>query len=241
MQRTVSTTIKIVDEASAELQQIKNEVQQTGTASAEMQKKVDGISDTLNEAQSASESFKSQIRELREAMAQMLADGVQPTDEQFQALARRAGQLEDAMGDANRVIKDFASDTHNLDKYTSGVQGLTSAYRIFVSALTLVGIEHMKVHHRMHQPASAVAGAAGGYSIAEALAAGYLIVPHGNFRQQLLEVVFGHGFRESEWRSLRSLGNGTRVIGRSHIRFSSRRGGRRTPEEAACFRSGGNW
>lgn len=151
MQRTVSTTIKIVDEASAELQQIKNEVQQTGTASAEMQKMVDGISGTLNEAQSASESFKSQIRELREAMAQMLADGVQPTDEQFQALARRAGQLEDAMGDANAIIKDFASDTHNLDKYTSGVQGLASAYGIYVSALNLVGIEDKKVEQAMRQ------------------------------------------------------------------------------------------
>lgn len=151
MQRTVSTTIKIVDEASAELQQIKNEVQQTGTASADMQKKVDGISDTLNEAQSASESFKSQIRELREAMAQMLAEGVQPADEQFQALARRAGALEDAMGDANRVIKDFASDTHNLDKYTSGVKGLASAYGIYVSALNLAGVENEKVEKALKQ------------------------------------------------------------------------------------------
>lgn len=154
MQRTVSTTIKIVDEASAELSKISREVNRTGVASDDMQNRLNGVSDTLQSCQASSESFKSQIRELREAMAQMLAEGVQTTDAQFQELAKRAGQLEDAMGDANRIIRDFASDTHNLDQYTSGVKGLASAYGIYVSALNLAGVEDKKVEQALKQMVS---------------------------------------------------------------------------------------
>jgi len=149
--KTVSTTIRIVDEASRTLDGIKKEVDQTGKSSEELRNKLAQVDGTMQEAREASAGFRTQIMELREAMAAMLAEGVAPTDEKFQELAQRAGSLQDAMGDANAIIKDFASDTHNLDKYVSGMKGLAGVFGVYQSAVALAGVEDEKVERTMQK------------------------------------------------------------------------------------------
>ena len=149
--KTVSTTIRIVDEASRTLDGIKKEVDQTGKSSEDLRNKLAQVDGTMQEAREASAGFRTQIMELREAMAAMLAEGVAPTDEKFQELAQRAGALQDAMGDANAIIKDFASDTHNLDKYVSGMKGLAGVFGVYQSAVALAGVEDEKVERTMQK------------------------------------------------------------------------------------------
>lgn len=149
--KTVSTTIRIVDEASRTLDGIKKEVDQTGKSSEELRSKLAQVDGTMQEAREASAGFRTQIMELREAMAAMLAEGVAPTDEKFQELAQRAGALQDAMGDANTIIRDFASDTHNLDKYVSGMKGLAGVFGVYQSAVALAGVEDEKVERTMQK------------------------------------------------------------------------------------------
>lgn len=149
--KTVSTTIRIVDEASRTLDGIKKEVDQTGKSSEELRSKLAQVDGTMQEAREASAGFRTQIMELREAMAAMLAEGVAPTDEKFQELAQRAGALQDAMGDANAIIRDFASDTHNLDKYVSGMKGLAGVFGVYQSAVALAGVEDEKVERTMQK------------------------------------------------------------------------------------------
>lgn len=149
--KTVSTTIRIVDEASRTLDGIKKEVDQTGKSSEELRNKLAQVDGTMQEAREASAGFRTQIMELREAMAAMLAEGVAPTDEKFQELAQRAGALQDAMGDANTIIRDFASDTHNLDKYVSGMKGLAGVFGVYQSAVALAGVEDEKVERTMQK------------------------------------------------------------------------------------------
>lgn len=149
--KTVSTTIRIVDEASRTLDGIKKEVDQTGKSSEELRNKLAQVDGTMQEAREASAGFRTQIMKLREAMAAMLAEGVAPTDEKFQELAQRAGALQDAMGDANTIIRDFASDTHNLDKYVSGMKGLAGVFGVYQSAVALAGVEDEKVERTMQK------------------------------------------------------------------------------------------
>lgn len=151
---TVETRIRIIDEASKELDNIKSEFQKTGASSEGLEKRMNSVNSTLGETQKQSESFRTQIRELREAMANMLAEGVQPTDEQFRALSLRAGELQDAMGDANAIIADFASDTHNLDKYVSGMKGVVGIFGIYQSAISLAGFENDKFNETMQKMVS---------------------------------------------------------------------------------------
>lgn len=151
---TVETRIRIIDEASKELDNIKSEFQKTGASSEGLEKRMNSVNSTLGETQKQSESFRTQIRELREAMANMLAEGVQPTDEQFRALSLRAGELQDAMGDANAIIADFASDTHNIDKYVSGMKGVVGIFGIYQSAISLAGVENDKFNETMQKMVS---------------------------------------------------------------------------------------
>lgn len=121
MAKTVSTTIEIKDDASA----------------------------SLGKIDKASDSLRSQMRLLREQMAQMLVDGIEPMSAEFQELAQRAGALQDAMGDANAIMGDFASDTHNIDKYTSSVETLVAGYGLIQSAASMLGVENENLEKNM--------------------------------------------------------------------------------------------
>ena len=111
----------------------------------------DKASRPLSNVEKASDSLRTQIHVLREAMAKALVDGVEPMSAEFQELARRAGALQDALGDANQITREFASDTHNIDKYTSGVESIISAYGLYQSALAALGVENENLEQNMQK------------------------------------------------------------------------------------------
>ena len=78
----------------------------------------------------AGKSLRTELKELTMQMAQMLADGVDPTSEAFLQVAERAGALKDAMEDAKDTIKDYSNDTQGLTQGISVLQTPLTAYEI---------------------------------------------------------------------------------------------------------------
>lgn len=89
----------------------------------------------------AGESMKSQLKALKEEMAQLLAQGVSPTDERFKELTKTAGVLQDAMGDATSMIKEAANDTSTLATMLDVAKTGTAVFGAWQGAMSAFGIE----------------------------------------------------------------------------------------------------
>lgn len=94
-------------------------------------------------------SIKQELKETQDAMAQMLLNGVDKTDEKFQSLAQRAGELKDAMADASDEISHFASDTQTIDNVINLAQTATSVWGLYSNAMQAFGIENKEVEESM--------------------------------------------------------------------------------------------
>jgi len=99
----------------------------------------------------ANGSLKSELRETTAQLAQMLADGVDPTSEEFLKLAERAGTLKDAMNDAKATINDYANDTRGLTNTLSIVQTGMSAWQAYVGVLNAFGVESSDAQKSMQK------------------------------------------------------------------------------------------
>lgn len=99
----------------------------------------------------ANKSVKKELKELTGQMAQMLADGVDPTSEEFLRLAERAGTLKDAMGDAKATISDYANDTKILTNVNSVLQTGLGAWQAYEGALSAFGIESKGAQEAMQK------------------------------------------------------------------------------------------
>lgn len=99
----------------------------------------------------ANKSIKQELKELKNEMADMLMNGVDKTDPKFQALAKRAGELKDAMADAGDEISHFASDTRGLDNVINLAQTATSVWGLYSNAMEAFGIENKEVEESMKQ------------------------------------------------------------------------------------------
>ena len=89
----------------------------------------------------AGKNLRTELRELTMQMSQMLADGVDPTSEEFLKVAERAGQLKDAMSDANATIKDYANDTKGLTNTLSVMQTAMAGWQTVAGAMSAFGME----------------------------------------------------------------------------------------------------
>ena len=58
----------------------------------------------VNSVRTSGASVKKELRQITNAMTSMLASGVSPASEEYQKLARRAGELKDAIGDVTEEI-----------------------------------------------------------------------------------------------------------------------------------------
>ena len=84
-------------------------------------------------------SVKTELKELKAQMSDMLANGVSKTDEGYLQLAERAGHLKDAIKDANEDITNFASDTRGMTNAINLAQSAVGAYQLYNSTMELFG------------------------------------------------------------------------------------------------------
>lgn len=96
-------------------------------------------------------SLKQELKELKTEMAEMLASGVSKTDEAYLKLAERAGQLKDAMSDANQDITNFASDTRGLTNAINLASSAVNVYQLYNSALQVFGGENEEAAKSMQK------------------------------------------------------------------------------------------
>ena len=90
----------------------------------------------------AGKSLRTELKELTMQMAQMLADGVDPTSEAFLEVAERAGVLKDAMEDAKSTIKDYANDTQGLTQGISVIETAVGGWQALEGAMSAFGMEN---------------------------------------------------------------------------------------------------
>ena len=89
----------------------------------------------------ATKGLKVQLKEMQSEMANMLANGVDKADPKFVELAKKAGSLKDAIGDAGEEINRFASDTKKLDDVVNVAQSATAAFELWKGAMSAFGLE----------------------------------------------------------------------------------------------------
>lgn len=89
----------------------------------------------------ATKNLKQELREYQQEMANMLANGIDKVDPKFVELAKKAGQLKDAISDAGEEINRFASDTKRLDDVINIAQSATAAFGLYKGAMSALGIE----------------------------------------------------------------------------------------------------
>jgi hypothetical protein len=98
------------------------------------------VEQSEQKAVETTKSLRTQLRELQQAMASGQLSGAE-----FREASIRAGQLRDAIGDANARINALASDTGRLDALMSAGQGIAGAFSTAQGALALFGNENEEV------------------------------------------------------------------------------------------------
>lgn len=147
--RNMTDEEQVNGKTKQELMQISAEVQQSLKDEDEAMKiytrNVGNYSSALEGVEVKLAPLESEMGELKDQMARMLVDGVSPTSEAFQELAKRAGAIKDACEDAEKEISHFASDTAAMDDVVNVAQTATASYALLLSATETLGIENEEV------------------------------------------------------------------------------------------------
>lgn len=100
--------------------------------------------------------LKAELRQITIRMTELKLAG-QDTGEEFQRLALRAGEIQDAMGDARAEIGRFASDTKLIDGLVDAATGIAGAFSVAQGAAALFGEEGQQLQETLLRVNSAMA------------------------------------------------------------------------------------
>lgn len=101
-------------------------------------------------------SLNQQLKEMEKELAVMLDNGVSKNDKAFVELAKKAGKLRDAIGDAKQEVNRFASDTRKLDNVIGVAQAATAAFQLWKGAMSAFGIESENAEKAIQKLAGAM-------------------------------------------------------------------------------------
>ncbi len=122
----------------------------------------------LGKTEEKTKSFRSQIREAREALIAMEQAGKRGTPE-YQALQTRLGELTDAMSDAQAQANVLANDEKGFQGVVSMVSGLTGAFSAAQGAIGLFAGENENLNKIMLKVQSLMAITIGLQQVAQTL------------------------------------------------------------------------
>ena len=129
---------------------------------------LDTIREKFNKIQNSSAPLKRQLRDLKALMSSMNLDGLSHT-EVFEEMAMYAGEVKDAMADANDAISRFADDNFKLAAMSEGFGLITGAVSTATGVLGMFGVENENVEQTMLKVQSAIAMVNGVQAIATSL------------------------------------------------------------------------
>lgn len=133
--------------------------------------RLEGLRQASETASNAQASLRSQLRQVREQLAQMEATqgvGVRQTEE-FKALQQEAGRLADALADAQAQVRIFSDDNALITGAIAGISGVAGAFSAAQGAMSLFGVENDKVQQAMLKVQSLMAITTGLQQVANAL------------------------------------------------------------------------
>ena len=94
-------------------------------------------------------TVKQQIRQLQNAMANLVANGIDQASESYRKMQMELGRLMDIQSDVQAAGKNFADDYLAIQSVTQGFQAFTGVIGMGVSAMNLFGIENENTEEAM--------------------------------------------------------------------------------------------
>lgn len=157
--KVLDLKINGLSESVKGVETLRDRLKETSKQTNETSKDIQDTSESLKEMGNSGEQavkgmmdfkeIKSTLKEIRQEMTEMLANGVEPTNEAFLKLAERAGALKDAMGDANATINRFSSDTKEMDDILGVLKTVANGFSLVTAASSLMGVEEGKLKETM--------------------------------------------------------------------------------------------
>ena len=139
------------DNLSATLNQVKQELKDTGGSVSALDK----IQQKFERIEASTSPLKKKLKEMQAMMAQMNVDGLDKS-EVFTRMAARAAEYKDAIGDASQAVKLLSSDTADLDAGIEAIEGLAGAASIATGVMGLLGSENKSVEEAILKVQSAL-------------------------------------------------------------------------------------
>lgn len=152
------------DDLSDTIKNVKNSLADVGKETG----KLDKIKERFDKIQSSSAPLKRQLRDLKALMSQMNMDGLSNTHD-FEEMAMYAGEVKDAMADANDAISRFADDNMKLSAMAEGFSLIAGAASTATGIIGMFGVENDKVQAAILKVQSVMAALNGVQAIANAL------------------------------------------------------------------------
>lgn len=152
------------DDLTKTLQGVKAELSDTEKKAA----KLDLIKKEFDRIKDSSMPLKRQLRQVKALLGEMNMQGLNKND-LFKSMTQQAGEMSDAMGDANQAVAAFANDTMNLEASAQALQLVAGGASLVTGAMGLLGIEDEKVQQAMLKVQSAISLVNGVTAIANVL------------------------------------------------------------------------
>lgn len=152
------------DDLSKTIQGVKAELSDTEKKAA----KLDLIKKEFDRIKESSMPLKRQLRQVKALLGEMNMQGLDKND-LFKSMTQQAGEMSDAIGDANQAVATFANDTMNLEASAQALQLVAGGASLVTGAMGLLGVEDEKVQQAMLKVQSAISLVNGVTAIANVL------------------------------------------------------------------------
>lgn len=152
------------DDLTKTIKGVKAELSDTEQKAA----KLDLIKKEFDRIKDSSMPLKRQLRQIKGLLGEMNMQGLDKND-LFRSMTQQAGEMSDAMGDANQAVAAFANDTMNLEASAQALQLVAGGASLVTGAMGLLGIEDEKVQQAMLKVQSAISLVNGVTAIANVL------------------------------------------------------------------------
>ena len=142
-----------IKHAAQGIQAFAQKCRESGQGVSSADKEVMNFVQALGKMDTVSTTTKQQLREMSNALTTLTQTYRNLTDEEkaspfgqelakgIQVLTERAGQVQDAMDDVQKSIKNASSDTRAFDQLAQGAQVATAGFQTFQGAAKLLGVE----------------------------------------------------------------------------------------------------
>lgn len=120
-------------------QQLREEILKITTELKDAEAETERFYRNVGNYPNAVKPLRQEMKELVQRLAEMKLNG-QDNTEEFKNLSKRAGELKDAMNDANASVQQLASDTNDLDTVLSAMTTAGGVFESVIGSLELMGV-----------------------------------------------------------------------------------------------------